>query len=296
MAKIAVEEIAAGGTLTTRSLAQGDGWAVSDMLCNAGPHTRPFEEQHFCPTVAIVVGGTFQYRSQNSREFMTPGSILLGSAGQSFECGHEHATGDRCISFAYTPEFFERLTLDAGGCGSGFRTLRLPPIRPLSPLIARASAGLAGSSDAPWEEISIQLAAAALQLDRGLPPGSAHAQPGAMTRVTRIVRMIECHPEGSYLLANLAQEARLSPYHFLRMFQSLTGVTPHQYLLRVRLRQAAIRLMNEATKILDIALDCSFGDISNFNRTFRAEFGVSPRSYRNQTRGTLRPLPPVAAL
>ena len=290
MAKIAVKEIAAGGTLTARPLAQGDGWAVSDMLCNAGPHTQPFDEQHFCPTVAIVVGGTFQYRSQNSREFMTPGSILLGSAGQWFECGHEHGTGDRCLSFAYTPEFFEHLTADSGARGalSGFKTLRLPPVRPLSPLIARASAGLAESSDTPWEEISIQLAAAALQLDRGLPPGSVHAQPGAMTRVTRIVRMIECHPDGSYNLGILAQQARLSPYHFLRTFQSLTGVTPHQYLLRVRLRQAAIRLTNEARRILDIALDCGFGDISNFNRTFRAEFGLSPRRYRRHTQKRAR--------
>ena len=81
-------------------------------------------------------------------------------------------------------------------------------------------------------------------------------------------------------LGSLAREAGLSPYHFLRTFQRLTGVTPHQYVLRARLREAAMRLAVEHARVIDIALDCGFGDVSNFNRAFRAEFGVSPRVYR----------------
>ena len=41
-----------------------------------------------------------------------------------------------------------------------------------------------------------------------------------------------------------------------------------------------MRLAEEPARILDIALDCGFGDVSNFNRAFRAEFGVTPRAYR----------------
>jgi transcriptional regulator GlxA family with amidase domain len=50
--------------------------------------------------------------------------------------------------------------------------------------------------------------------------------------------------------------------------------------LRARLREAAIRLVTEPGNVLDIALDCGFGDVSNFNRPFRTEFGASPRNYR----------------
>jgi transcriptional regulator GlxA family with amidase domain len=92
--------------------------------------------------------------------------------------------------------------------------------------------------------------------------------------------MIDNDPEVPHNLNALAKIARLSPYHFLRVFEGLTGTTPHQYMLRSRLRRAAIRLRKEPTRILDIALGCGFGDISNFNRTFRAEFGMSPRAYR----------------
>jgi AraC-like DNA-binding protein len=100
------------------------------------------------------------------------------------------------------------------------------------------------------------------------------------------VRGIERDPDSVLTVARLARDARLSPYHFLRTFESVTGVTPHQYVLRARLRRAAIRLHDDPARILDIAFDSGFGDLSNFNRAFRAEFGVSPRAYRANA-GTL---------
>ncbi len=62
------------------------------------------------------------------------------------------------------------------------------------------------------------------------------------------------------------------------------GITPHQYVLRARLRDAANRLVGESDKVLDVAFDSGFGDVSNFNRAFRTEFGVSPRGFRQQCR------------
>src|SRR5262249_18473797 len=115
-----------------------------------------FEERHSGFSIAIVLAGTFQYRgsagrTRTSTELMTPGSLLLGSAGQSFECGHEHARGDRCLSFHYSADYLEKLAADAGLRSSKlhFPVLRLPPIRELSSLISRACAGLAGSIESP---------------------------------------------------------------------------------------------------------------------------------------------------
>lgn len=215
---------------------------------------------------------------------MTPGSLLLGSSGQPFECGHEHGVGDRCLSFSYSPELFERVIADAGvhPARTDFRMLRLPPMRVLSPLLARAQAGLLEGEERSWEELAIDLAGAAARLDQGLTNTHREPDSGALARVTRVVRMIDRNPNEVCSLDVLSQEAGLSRYHFLRTFERLTGVTPHQYLLRLRLRQAAVRIQAEQTNILDIALDCGFGDLSNFIRGFRAEFGVSPRQYRKQ--------------
>jgi AraC family transcriptional regulator len=315
---------------TCRVLARGEGWVVEDLICASGPQDPIFEERHGNVSIAMVLAGTFQYRGSACQgsanggsanggsakrgsakrgsvkrgsaigasangairnELMTPGSLLLGNAGQNFEVSHEHAAGDRCLSFQFAPEYFERIASDAGVNKSdrGFRMLRLPPLRELSSLIARARAGLEYSADTPWEELSVELAAATVRLERGISSGAENAPPSAIARVTRSVRAIERRSDSALGLGSLAREARLSSYHFLRTFERMTGITPHQYVRRARLRDAASRLAAEREKVLDIALDCGFGDLSNFNRAFRSEFGVSPKNFRQDK--SSKPIP-----
>jgi AraC family transcriptional regulator len=268
------------GRLQARRIAEGDGWTVADVVCTCGPQDRPYEEQHDQVALAIVTSGTFQYRGSgsNGREMMTPGSLLLGSPGQSFECGHEHGAGDRCLSFHFTSDYFEAIT--GRDVSRMFRSLRLPPVRTLSPLIVEAWAALAGSTNRVWEELGVRLASRAARVDDDVEPDRRAVSPAAIARVTDTVRLIEAHSAAELPLLRLAREAGLSPFHYLRTFERVTGTTPHQYLLRTRLRAAATRLALEQVHVLDVALDGGFGDVSNFNRAFRAEFGVSPQRFR----------------
>ena len=292
MAKIAPGE---PGRIEARLLAGGDGWTVKDVVCSCGPGDRPYDEQHDEVAIAIVTSGTFQYRGSgsNGREMMTPGSLLLGSPGQCFECGHEHGIGDRCLSFHFTHEYFDAITADTGTrrATRPFRSLRLPPVRTLSPVIAEACAALADPTHVAWEELGVRLAARAVQVDGDVEPDRTAIAPAALARVTQTVRLIEAQQDRDLTLARLAREAGLSPFHYLRTFESLTGVTPHQHVLRTRLRAAATRLATEPAKIVEVALDAGFGDVSNFNRAFKTEFGVSPRVYRRRgTAGSTRPV------
>lgn len=291
MAKIALElrqalqrrrELGDAGRAASQVLARGDGWEVADVLCTSGPADRPFEERHAFDSIAIVLAGTFQYRSAAGRVLMTPGSLLLGSRGQPFECSHEHGEGDRCVAFSYAPDYFERLRADAGFARTArFAVPRVPPLDSLTPLAAAAGAGIIGGVRLAWEELAVRLALRALSLE-GRAGGPCRVPLNAEARVTRSVRTIDRRPDERWTLASLAEDARLSPYHFLRTFERLTGVTPHQYLLRARLREAAIRLATEPGKVVEIAFDCGFGDVSNFNRAFRTEFGMSPLAYRQR--------------
>jgi AraC-like DNA-binding protein len=273
------------GANAAQVVARGDGWLVDEVVCTYGPSDRPFEEQHDNVAVAIVLAGSFQYRTSTGHALMTPGSLLLGNPGQPFICSHEHGRGDRCLSFRFAPGMFENLAAAAGARRRpDFTQPRIPPLKALSPLLARACAGIAEPIGVSWEELGVEIASEAMRLSRGISNRPTEGPPGAAARVTRTIRLIERHPETALTLEVLSREARLSPYHFLRTFQMLTGVTPHQYLLRVRLRHAALRLASHSSRILDVALDCGFGDLSSFNRAFRAEYGVNPRRYRGDGR------------
>ena len=274
-------------------LARGDDWTVSDVICTAGPDDRAFEEQHSHVCIAVVVAGSFQYQSTFGRELMIPGSLLLGNVGQYFQCSHEYAVGDRCISFAYEPQYLESLAAEVGmRIRSSHFPLRVPPVRELSRVISRVGAGIAAASSRPrpnrsagsseWDEIALELASRTLEVVHNIKP-KAGTSPAAEARVTRLVRMIEAHPEMELTLSSLAREARLSRFHLLRLFQHLTGLTPHRYVRRARLRWAATRLMLDPSRVIDIALDSGFADISNFNHAFRAEFNMNPLAHRRFT-------------
>jgi len=81
-------------------------------------------------------------------------------------------------------------------------------------------------------------------------------------------------------LESAARQVELSSFHFLRLFAAVLGVTPHQYVVRCRLRRAARLLAADRRSITDVAFDVGFGDVSNFVRTFQRAAGVSPSSFR----------------
>jgi AraC family transcriptional regulator len=211
------------------------------------------------------------------RSRTSPGSLLLGNAKDGFICSHEHGTGDRCVSFFYTEEFRAQLEIDAGK--KLFNAPRIPAIREFSALTTDAAGLMTCVDQDVFVDVAIRILSAAVQAQYPLQRRRSAGVAGALARVTRVLREIESQPGAPHDLNRLAEIARLSPYHFLRTFRALTGATPHQYLLRMRLRRAAMLLKEKAGNILDVALDCGFGDASNFSRAFRSEFGVSPRSY-----------------
>ena len=81
-------------------------------------------------------------------------------------------------------------------------------------------------------------------------------------------------------LDSLAAMSQFSRFHFIRLFRSVTGESPRQYLIGARLRAAVDRLADTCEPITEIALGVGFNDISHFNATFRRAFGLSPSAWR----------------
>jgi AraC family transcriptional regulator len=99
--------------------------------------------------------------------------------------------------------------------------------------------------------------------------------------VVEAIRLVESDAARRLELKEMAAAAGMSKYHFLRVFRRLTGMTPHRYLISARLRRAALALASSHRPVIAVALDAGFGDLSTFNKTFRAVFGLTPTQYRN---------------
>lgn len=81
-------------------------------------------------------------------------------------------------------------------------------------------------------------------------------------------------------IENLAGTVNLSPGHFSKLFKSITGETPIDFLNMLRLQKAKIMLMNQADSITEIAIQCGFNTSSYFSACFQAKYKMSPSSYR----------------
>ena len=264
-------------------VAAGAGWRVSDVICTAGPRDRRFEERHDAACIAMVTQGSFQYRSPLGAAVFGAGALLLGNEGQCFECGHEHATGDRCLSFTFAPDYLETVAAGVPGARRAvFGVPHLPPLPALLHVFAAAEAARDDGDAAAFPELALGLAGAVLTALTGNARAAPPPSPRDERRVTAALRRIEAQAHEPLTLGELARDAATSPYHFLRTFRRLVGMTPHQFLLRTRLHRAAVRLRRTNDEIATIAFDAGFGDLSTFNRRFRRLMGASPGAYRAQ--------------
>lgn len=97
--------------------------------------------------------------------------------------------------------------------------------------------------------------------------------------VQRMQDYIAEHLYGDITLADLSKASLFSPWHSHRLFLQWTNMTPADYIRRFRLSRSALKLRDEACKILDVAMELGFGSVDGYQRAFFREFGRNPKEY-----------------
>jgi AraC-like DNA-binding protein len=254
---------------------------VSDFRCTAVPGDAPFKERYHCHSVSYVRKGSFGCHSRGRFFELVAGSILVGHPGDEYVCTHDHVCGDECLSFFLTPELVEMI----GAGPEIWQVGAMPPLPELMVLGELAQAAADGKSDFGLDEVGQLFASRFVEVVSGQSPNVAGATARDRRRAVETALWIDAHSDREINLEHAAGQAGLSPFHFLRLFSGMLGVTPHQYLVRSRLRHAARLLADEERSITDIAYDVGFSDLSNFVRTFHRAAGVSPLKFRQASRG-----------
>lgn len=265
-----------------RPLLQSSALSVIDYRCTMGPGDVPFLEQHARHSLSYVRSGSFSYDTRGRSHELVAGSVMVGHAGDEYSCSHDHhACGDECLSFQLSPSLAD----DMGLRKDALRIACVPPTPELMVYGELAQAAGRGDSDIGIDEAAILFVSRFIEATPENAQKAAPATARDRRRAVESALWIDAHADQAIDLESSAKAAGVSSFHFLRMFSNVLGVTPHQYLVRARLRHAARLLADDARSITSIAFDVGFGDLSNFVRTFHRAAGVSPRRFRDAARG-----------
>ncbi|TQS46048.1 helix-turn-helix domain-containing protein [Cryptosporangium phraense] len=244
-------------------------------------------------TMVLVTAGHYTIESRDGgalrRVGYAPGSVGITVPGRRNELRWRSAGQDRLESLhlRVAPALVHE-TLDGLGLPhddvAGLDVLSLGDAYVAGAMSALGEALDAGApglyADSVAEAALVHLAYRRLA---GPPRRSNIARdPGVLGRrgLQRVLDYLDAHLGEDVGLDTLAGLVSVSRYHFLRTFTRATGLTPHRYLVEIRLRRAAELLRTSGLSVQQVAASCGYRSPSRFAASFRARYGVSPSEYR----------------
>lgn len=240
---------------------------------------------HFCFCYWPRPNGSMIHQ-QKDRDLADPteGSPLFIAPDWPFQCEWNKIEA-MVANFQLQPAFLEEaaalLRIDFRRLyESAVRIVALDePLESLCRLLMQEVAGGCKHGSSFFESLSRALAVALVQ--RLVPTRPALARD---PRIDRAFRFIEQHFQEKISLKKVAEVAGLSPYHFLRAFRATVGVSPHEYVIRCRLRHAQRLIISSARSRLlaDIAVEAGFYDEAHLASHFRRVFGQPPGRWLRQ--------------
>lgn len=251
-----------------------------------------YDENWSCASITWLSGGAEEYAFSGARRpvtLLSAGALTLArGARYAYRARGEAPFRSSMITFPHwITEGAAQATLDsAHGEGRRLETRLIRPGAGLQALMDEIAGQVrAGVSNAQWHAEKCALLYAKL-LDAQDARAAARDEISAVKASTRaeLARrcglaketMLQRFAEPDLDLTTIAREARLSQYHLIRVFKTMTGATPMQFLTMIRM-DAALRLLKD-TKLptAEIASAVGYGDRTAFFRAFRKVHGCAP--------------------
>jgi AraC family transcriptional regulator len=241
-------------------------------------HHDPPTELSDAYAVNFVESGAFELTMARKTWAVHTAAVLLSTPLSSRRYSHSEETpGDVVLSIEYARAAAETMFARAARKPS---TLVIPLTNRLSYLRARLLP--ADGSHPSALETDSTAAELFLAIVEGPTANSRLHRPNQLRwyahRMDQLRHLLEERHADSHNLHDLGRRVGMSPFHMARTFRELVGVSPHRYLVDIRLREAARRL-RDGEAVTDTCFAVGFCDLSNFIRSFRRKFGVSPSRY-----------------
>jgi AraC family transcriptional regulator len=256
------------------------GLRLMRCYCTAGIDERTQDEQHNAFSITLVERGSLGYRTVAGKAQLTPGWLMLGNQGEGYACSHElsDGSGDDCIFLSMPAQTLEAALSALGMPGTTlrFKNAALPPLPRVAALLANLLVD--GDEGFALEEGTLAVVGAVHSaVSRRTTPLASALQE---ERARSAADCIESRAGEQLSIEDVAQSVGVGSFHLMRSFKRSIGVTPHQYLMRIRLLRAINLLRDTSLPITDVAYESGWADLSNFIRTFRRDVGCGPSDFR----------------
>jgi len=228
------------------------------------------------------INGRFRYRRQ-----IVPGSTGILRAGDTARAV-THAGWGHCLHLYLPDSLLQQSAEDGFGQNAQVELLpgdlRVDPaITQLGKIVAQEIRIPSCGSRMMLDSVSLALVVHVLRSWSSLSaPTELHRSGLAPWQQQRAIEQLQSRYHENLSIADLAAEARLSPFHFIRSFKASVGVPPHQYLTQIRMERARVLLETTDLAITDVAFETGYQSPAHFARLFRRHYGMTPTAYRRE--------------
>ena len=108
-------------------------------------------------------------------------------------------------------------------------------------------------------------------------------KPGERSELIELKDSILDQPENLYLIEEMSRDTNISPFHLIRKFKKMYGLTPHQFQIQCKVRKAQ-KLLEEEKSVCEVTYDAGFCDQSHLDRCFQKIVGLTPKEYKDATK------------
>lgn len=236
--------------------------------------------------IGVVMRGAHDSASGCGQVRATPGNMITVNPNEVHD-GRPVAGQARCWRMLYLDPALVAQTAKAIGQSAGMEFIH--PVldhRSAAQAFGRLFDALTQPDPGPWQEIVEQ------ELFQILPSLLGEQRPTQVQLLSKELAQarerIDAHPQDPVSLAELAAEAGLSRFHFLRAFKAATHLPPHAYRLQRQL-QMARRLIMTGHTVVQAAHLAGFSDQSHLTRHFASSYGLTPGALSSSLRRQLSP-------
>jgi AraC-like DNA-binding protein len=119
-----------------------------------------------------------------------------------------------------------------------------------------------------------------MKADAIIPEHRADTSEAYEAAVERVIRRMKSNIAEPLALDQIAEIAAISKFHLVRVFDEITGTTPHHFLACLRMQRAKELLLNSKISITDVCLEVGYNSLGTFSKTFSELVGLSPQDFR----------------